>query len=337
MEIEGDGLGYCHPFLNIRGLYSSSLFYGAKSKLRQWAEKELTSGSKIAIAYSLTVYTLSAMKYLKQLNPRIKTAIIIPDIPEYTYLNSKNSVMKIRNWLAKKRINKKIATLFPYVDKAILFSDKMTEKIDCADRYMVFEGLYTEQFEQTTEERLFSKDKKEIVYAGGLSEVYGVKLLLDAFSEIKNSDYRLILAGRGPMEAAIREVAQSDSRIVFLGEIPRERLLAIEKGADVLVNPRVNSGVFTRYSFPSKNMEYMSSGTPMIGYKLEGILEIYDKYINYFREETPESLAHCIEHICTVENAEARLRAKEAKKYIAKYKTGDFWAEAIIEFIRDDS
>ena len=37
------------------------------------------------------------------------------------------------------------------------------------------------------------------------------------------------------------------------------------------VNPRQNNEEFTKYSFPSKTMEYLASGVPVVAYKLDGI------------------------------------------------------------------
>ena len=62
-------------------------------------------------------------------------------------------------------------------------------------------------------------------------------------------------------------------RIEFLGMLPRTDVLELQSKATILVNPRQPVGDFTKYSFPSKTIEYMASGTPLLMYKLPGIPE----------------------------------------------------------------
>lgn len=322
----------CFSYLNVRGLYTSSLFYGAKKHLKQWANKK--NESKIAIAYSLTSYTVKAMHYLKRVNPNIKTMIIVPDLPEYTYRESTGFLKKTISSLGKKRIEKSLQKNLPFVDKLILFSEKMNEKLN-ASSFTVFDGIATEDFKNIKPERLFPDDIIEILYAGGLNESYGVQLLLDAFNLLKSNQYKLILAGRGPMQEKIKKYAEKNSKIIYLGEVPRSKLLSLEKGADVLINPRINSGIFTKYSFPSKNMEYLSSGVPTIGYPLEGMSDEYKKYINYFKEENATSLAETIEAVCETEHEIAKKRANEAQEFVFKNKNKKFWAEHIVQFANE--
>ena len=58
--------------------------------------------------------------------------------------------------------------------------------------------------------------------------------------------------------------SKKDNRIVFKGMVPNKIVVEDQLKATLLVNPRPSIGEFTRYSFPSKNMEYMVSGTPMV-------------------------------------------------------------------------
>lgn len=316
------------PFINIPFLHSISLFLGARKYIKRWIVAK--SGDKYLIAYSLTTYSLKAMKYAKKKNPNIKTCIIVPDIPQFTYRNSKDIIIKIKNYIAMQIIDNKIRNLSKHVDAFCFFSEHMKEFIP-AKRYCVFEGLSTEGFTNVDSIRYYSEQEKIIVYAGGLHANYGVKLLLDAFCILKQPNYRLILCGRGSLEEEIIRQTADDPRIIFLGEIPRTELLSIEKGADLLINPRVNCGIFTRYSFPSKNLEYLSSGTPMIGYRLDGIPDEYDDYINCFEKPTPESLAKKIEEVLETNFVNTIVRANNAMEYVTKNKNAISQAKMIIK------
>lgn len=331
----GNHEGVNHSFINFAGFYSSSLFWGAKQHLKKWAQAN-SKKEKIVIAYSLTNYTLTAMQYLKHLNPSIKTAIIVPDIPKYTYGNPTHIIKKLKIAVGKLSINRKIQLKAKYVDDWILFSEKMIEEIPNINRYVVFEGLSTNSFSEITPERFGAKsDNICLLYAGGLSEAYGINLLLDAFNMLNEPRYKLFIAGKGSTEIEdhIRDVCRRNSRIEFLGEIPRETLLRLEKGCDVLINPRTNSGLFTRYSFPSKNMEYLSSGTPFIGFKLEGIPDEYDTYINYPDAETAEALAKTIIDVAQNKRAESIKRAADAQRMVREQKNKYAQGRKILESV----
>jgi glycosyltransferase involved in cell wall biosynthesis len=269
------------------------------------------------------------MRYIKSINPRIKTAIIVPDIPELTFRSVKNPFKRIKNYISIKFILKTRKQNADKVDGWILFSQNMVEKIPQIKNSMVFEGVATDLFSNI--EGVWNKKTKDVLYAGGLNENYGVKLLLDAFSLLKGNEWRLIIAGRGPLEEYIKQKAEIDKRIIYKGEIPRPELLSLEKNSDCLVNPRINSGIFTRYSFPSKNMEFLSSGVPMVGFKLDGIPNEYDQYINYFKKATAKDLAEKIVMVCNSETY--RDKAEKARDFVLHYKNKTIWADSILKFI----
>lgn len=316
------------PYINVPLFHSISLFWGARKYLLRWILNE--HKEKYLISYSLTTYSLKAMKYAKKKNTAIKTCIIVPDIPQYTYMNTNNLLINIKNKIALNLLNNKIEKSSKYVDTYCFFSEHMREKIN-TKHFCVFEGLATEEFSNITAKRDYSKTEKIIIYAGGLHAHYGVDLLLNAFTNLKNPNYRLILCGKGLLEEEIVKQAAKDPRINFVGEIDRLDLLSIEKGADLLINPRVDCGIFTKYSFPSKNLEYLSSGTPMIAYKLEGIPSEYDRYINYFNEPTAESLAVKIVDVLENSNKSAINAAANAASFVTTQKNALSQAKKIIE------
>lgn len=323
--------GVNYGYLNIRGMYASCLFPCAKKHIREWG-MSATEKKKVLIAYSLTSYTLLAMQYAKSLNPEICTLIIVPDLPQYTYGFSMKPLIRVKNGLSKHKVLQDIKRSSRFVDGWIVFSQHMTEEIPNCKNYMVLESVFTDLFSEITPSRMFGRDSFEIIYAGGCNREYGLSLLMDAFSMMPQENARLVIFGRGNYTPQIEECAQKDSRVTYLGEIPREQLLAYQKGADLLVNPRINTGIFTRYSFPSKNMEYMSSGTPMVGHKLEGIPDEYDDYINYFAEPNAESLASCMVNLYNNYEA-ASVKAAEAQEYVSKTKNKNVWGQKILQFV----
>src|SRR5690606_28854588 len=99
---------------------------------------------------------------------------------------------------------------------------------------------------------------KTILYTGTLAKRYGIVHLLEAFALIKDQDYRLWICGDGDARDEVNEKVRMDPRITYFSQISRERVLKFQKKATVLVNPRKSEGEFTKYSFPSKTMEYLA-------------------------------------------------------------------------------
>lgn len=111
-----------------------------------------------------------------------------------------------------------------------------------------------------------------IIYAGGLSSAYGVDRLVDAVLGLESTtQVCLKLYGRGDQETYLRQVATQDSRIVYGGFIDSATLLPELCNADLLVNPRPTNELFASMSFPSKLIEYLATGRPVLTTRLSSI------------------------------------------------------------------
>ena len=70
-----------------------------------------------------------------------------------------------------------------------------------------------------------------------------------------------------------------------------------------MINPREDNQEYVKYSFPSKNLEYLSTGNKVLCYKLSGIPNDYDKYLYY------------IDDYCSLKNAMEIVLNDSNKKY----------------------
>ena len=82
-----------------------------------------------------------------------------------------------------------------------------------------------------------------------------------------------------------------DPRICYFGAVSPEEAARIRMRASVLVNPRTSEGRYTRYSFPSKTLEYLLGGRPVVAYLLPGIPEEYRSYLIVPSREDADALA----------------------------------------------
>ena len=265
-------------FVNLWGIRNISRSISLKRKIENFVE--IKDDKKIIIVYSVHTPFLEAAVYAKKKDPSIKIFLIVPDLPQYMNLNANITLLyKVGKYFDIRRFNK----LNRYVDAYILLTEYMKQKLCIREKpYIVIEGIVNEEdfiTDNKVEDYEKAKDLKYIVYTGKMNEKFGVKNLVDAFMMIKNKDYRLILCGSGDCDEYIKESSSIDSRIQPLGQVPSEESHEWQKKADVLINPRPNDDEFVKYSFPSKNIEYLLTGKPVVAYLLDGMPREYENFM----------------------------------------------------------
>ena len=129
-----------------------------------------------------------------------------------------------------------------------------------------------------------------------------------------------MICGEGETKGEIMLSARKDKRIIYKGLLPRHEILALQKQADLLVNPRTPEGVFTRYSFPSKTMEYLASGTPTLLYRLPGIPEEYFDYCFVVEGLGVEALRVKMEKVLSLSREELHMIGKRARNFVLEQK-----------------
>jgi glycosyltransferase involved in cell wall biosynthesis len=278
------------------------------------------------IIYGIHSPYLKAVEKIKQRNDKIKTCLIVPDLPEYMS-DSKNKIYRLLKSIDKKIIFKS----FQYIDSFVLLSRYMTERLPIGNKpWMVMEGIYNTNDNVTNVPK---EPYKTILYTGNLGKRYGILDLLEAFTKISSPDFRLWLCGNGDGLEKIQEIQKRDYRIEYFGILPRNEVLKLQKRATLLVNPRHSYEEYTKYSFPSKTMEYMASGTPALMSKLPCLPKEYEPYIYFFDDESVEGMKNKIIEICEKSQEELNEFGKKAAEFIHTQKNEIAQTKRIIEFI----
>lgn len=311
-------------FNNIWGIRNYSRSRAIKRALIHFIKEK--NDSKLIIVYSVHTPFLAAAAYAKRKDPSIKICLIVPDLPQYMNLNEKQSFLYK---IGKKFDISKFYKLTKWVDSYILLAEAMKDKLNIEGKpYRVVEGIVTE--EELYESQLCrgrinkNKEEKLIVYTGKLYRKFGVGNLVDAFLLTKDPQYRLVLCGNGDMVSYIENAAEKDNRILFKGQVSATEAKEWIYKADVLVNPRQNNEEYTKYSFPSKIIEYLLSGNPVVAYMLNGMPKVYHNFVYLPKNSTKEALKEII--IDTLER-------KNCKKNFFEYALKNLSAEYIIKQI----
>lgn len=222
-------------------------------------------------------------------------------------------------------------------DSYVLLTQQMNSIINKKNRpYIVMEGLCDSNIQQNNE-NYCDINVKSILYAGGLHERYGLKMLTDAFMSLLDINYRLIIYGSGPFVEELKKDMKKDSRIEYRGVAPNEEVMKAEYAASVLVNPRPTKEDFTKYSFPSKNIEYMSTGRPLLTTKLPGMPEEYYPYVYMFETESLDGYRKTLKEVLEKDYDELAQKGREAQSWVLKNKNNVVQTRRIIELYKSSS
>ncbi len=316
-------IDYNIGFLNLPIVKHYSKTIEARKYIKKTCKR--SSNEKIyVIGYSMTYSVTKTLRYVKKVNPYAVTCLIIPDLPEYMNPNNKRSMSLF--YFLKSYSNKVVYRDIKDIDTYVLLTKQMYSRLDSPHPYVVVEGIAPYQ----SKDYLECKDKlKRIVYTGGMTIRYGVCDLVDAFCKIVGDEFRLVLCGIGDAEKYIEKKSKIDSRIEFLGEVDNDKARKIQRSAYILVNPRKGNGGYTKYSFPSKTMEYMISGRPVVMYKLEGIPDEYDEYLYYVNE----SLEKTLQEVLNISAEELSNKGNKAREFVIKEKNSNAQAKKILNML----
>ena len=215
--------------------------------------------------------------------------------------------------------------LAQWADRYVFLTETMKELFP-QKPYTVIEGFLPAETFDYTQQRI----PKTVLYTGTLSGKFGLQTLLDAFSLIDDSEYQLWICGSGSMEDQICKAAEKDSRIQFKGFLPKKEIAKLQTICDVLINPRTDEGEYTKYSFPSKTMEYLLSGSKVVMYRLSGIGDEYYRFIHTIEDTSAESMMHAIMDACN-DNCFYQGKSQKQVSWIQNNKTAVSQVSKLIE------
>ena len=300
-----------------------------KQLIREYYVKKqlelLTESDKEILIYSTYLPFVRAIRKLKS---DVKITLIVTDLPDF-YDLGKVSGLKRK---LRKINNKEIYRELKRIDRFVLLTEQMAAALQVGNRpYTVVEGIA----DKNSEGKLDSISNKKIVfYSGTLHYQFGIMRLLDAFELLSDPDLELWICGDGEAAEEIRKMSVVDQRIKFYGYVSSEEVSQLRACASVLVNPRNNSGEYTKYSFPSKTMEYLMSGIPTIMYKLDGIPDAYDEHIFYIEGNEAQDIADKILEVMQLEKTERIKFGEDAREFVLREKNEKAQVKKIIELIQ---
>ena len=337
-EWETDGVPvHDTAFLNlfmIRTIWRAATLYRA---VEAWCER--TEGPKILLVYSVHQSLLQVAVRAKNKFRDVKICLYVPDLPLF-FLNDlgRGDVYRtLKVWDVKL-----MDPLIAKCDGYVLLTEQMNGRVNPDGKpYTVIEGIVQSGTADSLKADCDGKGEDDardgafhFVYTGKLDAAFGVTVLVAAFRRVRNAGVRLDLYGDGDATKRILRAAAQDSRIHYHGTRTRAEIMDIQRRADVLVNPRSPGEEFTRYSFPSKTMEYLLSGRPVLMHHLPGIPKEYDRYLNYFSAVDLQSMSDDLARMAKIPEDLLAEAGERGKKFILKEKNERVQGDKLVALLR---
>ncbi|WP_426245539.1 glycosyltransferase [Nocardioides sp. LHG3406-4] len=222
-----------------------------------------------------------------------------------------------------------VAACVSRLDAFVVLTPHMTDVLPVGHRpSIVMEGLVSEDPHHG--EPGAKSESPTVLYAGALRKEYGLEDLVVGFQQWDHATARLIIYGDGDYAEELREIARADPRVQFHGPRPLDFVMAEERRAWLLVNPRPIDQEFTKYSFPSKNMEYLASGTPVVTTRLPGMPAEYYDHVLTIDQPGPEGVRLALGAAFASTLEELNARGAAGRAFVLQHKNNVTQARRIV-------
>lgn len=283
----------------------------------------------VVMSYDLHIGISLAIRFAKKRFKHITTCAFLPDIPTAVVAASNSGAVTPVGKM-KAAIKESFIRQF---DSYVFITKYMSEVPVVANKpYAVVEGIFNNHRPPLAQK---TTAQKVVFYSGQLNPAYGMENLLQAFEQIYEQDktYELWICGGGGLAERISQLSKTCAGVKFFGYVSGEKVRELQAEASVLVNPRQNIGDLTKYSFPSKTMEYLASGRPVVGYKLDGIPTEYDQHIQYVPDNSVEALRDKIMELCELSQEQRDEIGQRARTFILEEKNPKAQCERIVDML----
>jgi glycosyltransferase involved in cell wall biosynthesis len=134
-------------------------------------------------------------------------------------------------------------------------------------------------------------EQPALLYAGRLVRWKGVEYLIQAMPHIEPANTQLWIAGEGPYEETLRELAGQlgvEERVHFLGKVEQRKLAALYRSCSCLV-----ATSFVNETFGMALCEAMACGAPVVASDFGGFREVVEEGVTGLlaRPQDPADLA----------------------------------------------
>lgn len=258
---------------------------------------------------------------------------IVTDVPGHTSGARRKSLpwykRKIEE-LAEKRAQSSL----PKYDGYLLLAEAMNSVVNPMGKpYIVLEGHCDGKMAQIPNLPEEKRKPRVIMYAGGIHKEFGIKRMVEAFCAAAVPGWELRIYGDGNYQNELKALTAKIESVKYYGVVPNSVVVTEQIKASLLVNPRLTDAEYVKYSFPSKTMECMASGTPLLTTHLPSMPKEYFDHVYFINDETAEGMKKTFLSILTKTDEELHQFGRDAKAFILENKTNTKQAAKLTAFI----
>ena len=199
--------------------------------------------------------------------------------------------------------------------------------------YLVIEGQVDLAMEMQKNDLAEKRFPRICMYAGGIQRIYGVPELVEAFIKVDIPDAELHIYGDGDYANELTNICLTHNKVKYFGTRLNSEIVKAEIEASLLINPRPTHELYTKYSFPSKNMEYMASGTPVLTTRLPGMPKEYEEFVYLINDETIDGIGEALVSVLSDSREVLHQKGRGAKAFVMRTKNNMIQAKKIIDMV----
>lgn len=257
---------------------------------------------------------------------------IVTDVPGYTS-GAAGKTKGLKGFFLKKLLNRTIASTKQY-NAYLLLAEAMNEIVNPHHMpHIVIEGFSDYKMKDVPNFLNKKTVPKIMMYAGGIHKEYGINTLVEAFLSIDSSDWQLVIYGMGNYRDELFNICKEHHNIIFRGLVSNEIIIQEQLKATLLVNPRPTKEVFVKYSFPSKTLECMASGTPLVTTCIPSMPIEYKPYVYFFEEESTDGFVKTLSYLMSLPSEVLHEKGILAKEFILNNRNNIKQAEKLLQFL----
>ncbi len=245
-------------------------------------------------------------------------------------------VTDLPDMLGGSRFSKKLANyVIRHCTDYVLLTEAMNGYLNKDGKpYVILEG-HADITMREKKPAMERKAKERICfYAGGVSKQYGLGNLVEGFRKADIPNAKLHIYGPGDYVKELQEAAAQDERIFYGGMLMNSEIVEKEMEAALLVNPRPTGEEYVKYSFPSKTMEYMASGTPVLTTRLPGMPEEYYPYVYFIDEESADGIADALKRVLNSTDEELFEKGCAARAFVLDSRNNVVQVAKILDMLK---
>lgn len=242
---------------------------------------------------------------------------IVTDVPEIMSKGNMNALMKYDARLMKR------------YDGYVLLTKPMEKIVNVSKcPQIIMEGSSVVNSPLNV---IKDNNPKICLYTGSICKDIGLEQLIEAFSSERISNAELQIYGNGPWVNDLEDLISNINKIKYCGVLTNEEIMKRQAQADLLINPRPSNIHYAKYSFPSKLIEYLGTGTAVLSTKLPGIPEDYEPYLYWIEDESIDGFIKSINNALHDPNRDNF--GKKAREYVILNKSNEIQAKRVLDLI----